>query len=126
MNWGDDPQAGGGPLAGVRVLDLTSVLMGPFATQLLGDMGADVIKVESPSGDTSRGIGPMRNPGMGPGFIKTNRNKRGIVLDLKQDSGREVLLRLVKDADILVYNIRPAAMKRLRLGWDDLHPSTRA
>ena len=120
MNWGDDPAAGGGPLAGVRVLDLTSVLMGPFATQLLGDMGADVIKVESPSGDTSRGIGPMRNPGMGPGFIKTNRNKRGIVLDLKQDSGREVLLRLVKDADILVYNIRPAAMKRLRLGWDDL------
>ena len=64
----------GGPLAGVRVIDLTSVLMGPFATQLLGDMGADVVKIESPAGDTSRGIGPMRNPGLGAGFLHVNRN----------------------------------------------------
>ena len=112
--------AGGGPLAGVRVLDLTSVLMGPFATQLLGDMGADVIKVEAPAGDTSRGIGPMRNPGMGPGFLHYNRNKRSIVIDLKSAAGRDVLLELVKTADVLVYNVRPAAMKRLRLAWEDV------
>ncbi len=110
----------GGPLAGVRVLDLTSVLMGPFATQLLGDMGADVVKVESPSGDTSRGIGPMRNPGMGAGFLHVNRNKRSACIDLKNPAGREVLLELAKGADILVYNVRPAAMRRLKLGYEDL------
>jgi len=110
----------GGPLAGVRVLDLTSVLMGPFATQLLGDMGADVVKVESPSGDTSRGIGPMRNPGMGAGFLHVNRNKRSVCIDLKNPAGREVLLDLAKGADILVYNVRPAAMRRLKLGYEDL------
>jgi len=110
----------GGPLAGVRVLDLTSVLMGPFATQLLGDMGADVVKVESPSGDTSRGIGPMRNPGMGAGFLHVNRNKRSVCIDLKNPAGREVLLDLAKGSDILVYNVRPAAMRRLKLGYEDL------
>lgn len=112
--------AGGGPLAGVRVLDLTAVLMGPFATQLLGDMGADVIKVESPQGDTSRGIGPMRNPGMGGSFLHVNRNKRSLCVDLKSEDGREVLLELARTSDVLVYNVRPAAMKRLRLTWDDL------
>ena len=113
-------QGEGGPLAGVRVLDLTSVLMGPFATQLLGDMGADVIKVEPPRGDTSRGIGPMRNPGMGGGFLHVNRNKRAICIDLKNEAGREVLLELARTADVLVYNVRPAAMKRLRLTYEDL------
>lgn len=110
----------GGPLEGVRVLDLTSVLMGPFATQLLGDMGADVIKVESPTGDTSRGIGPMRNRGMGAGFLHYNRNKRAVCIDLKKDKGRELLLELARNADVLVYNVRPAAMKRLRLAYEDL------
>ncbi len=110
----------GGPLAGVRVLDLTSVLMGPFATQLLGDMGADVVKIESPSGDTSRGIGPMRNPGMGAGFLHVNRNKRSVCIDLKNPAGRAVLLDLARSADILVYNVRPAAMRRLKLGYEDL------
>lgn len=114
------PAAGGGPLAGVRVLDLTAVLMGPFATQLLGDMGADVVKVEPPAGDTSRGIGPMQNPGMGPGFLHVNRNKRAICIDLKHDAGRDLLLELARTADVLVYNVRPAAMKRLRLTYEDL------
>jgi crotonobetainyl-CoA:carnitine CoA-transferase CaiB-like acyl-CoA transferase len=115
---GDD--SGGGPLAGIRVLDLTSVLMGPYATQLLGDLGADVIKIESPQGDTSRGIGPWRHPGMGASFLHYNRNKRGVCIDLKREAGREALLALVRTADVLVYNVRPAAMKRLRLTWDEL------
>ncbi len=115
----DDPPDDG-PLTGVRVLDLTSVLMGPYATQILGDMGADVIKVESPQGDTTRGIGPMRHPGMGAIFLHANRNKRSICLDLKADAGRDVLLELAKTADVLMYNVRPAAMKRLRLSYDDV------
>jgi len=109
---------GDGPLAGVRVLDLTAVLMGPHATQLLGDFGAEVIKVESPAGDTTRGIGPWRHPGMGAGFLHVNRNKRAIAIDLKAERGRDVLLRLARDADVVVYNVRPAAMKRLRLTYD--------
>jgi crotonobetainyl-CoA:carnitine CoA-transferase CaiB-like acyl-CoA transferase len=108
------------PLEGLRVIDLTTVLMGPFATQTLGDMGADVIKVEAPAGDTTRGIGPARNPGMGPIFLNANRSKRSIVLDLKHPAGREALLRLCEDADILVYNIRPQAMARLGLAYEAL------
>src|SRR5690606_4780101 len=79
-----------------------------------------VIKVESPSGDTSRGIGPMRNRGMGAGFLHYNRNKRAVCIDLKKDKGRELLLELARSADVLVYNVRPAAMKRLRLAYEDL------
>ncbi len=109
-----------GPLDGVRVVDLTQVLMGPYATQLLGDMGADVIKVEPPSGDTIRGIGPMRHPGMGHDFLHVNRNKRGIVLDLKHPDGLEALFALAQAADVLVYNVRPQAMARLGITWDAL------
>jgi crotonobetainyl-CoA:carnitine CoA-transferase CaiB-like acyl-CoA transferase len=107
-----------GPLAGVRIVDMTTVLMGPYATQILGDLGADVIKVEPPGGDNVRGIGPRRNPGMAGIFLHANRSKRSVVLDLKQAAGREALLRLAADADVLIYNVRPQAMARLGLGYE--------
>lgn len=106
-----------GPLTGVRILDITAVLMGPYATQLLGDMGADIIKVEAPGGDTVRDIGPRRHDGMAGVFMQANRNKRSIVLDLKQPEGREALLRLVAEVDVLIYNVRPQAMARLGLDY---------
>jgi len=109
-----------GPLHGVRILDLTTVVMGPFATQILGDLGADVIKVESPAGDSMRKVGPFRHAGMGPLFLQANRNKRSIVLDLKKPADKEALLALVPDADVLVYNIRPQAMRRLGLDYEAL------
>lgn len=99
---------------------MTSVLMGPYATQILGDYGASVIKVESPGGDITRQIGPARNPGMGPVFLNANRSKRSLCLDLKKPAGREVLLRLAKNADVLVYNVRPQAMARLKLDYDSV------
>lgn len=110
-----------GPLSGIKVIDLTSVLMGPFATQYLGDFGADVIKVESPSGDMVRSIGPSPSLTMGPLFLNSNRSKRSIVLNLKTPEGRDLLLDLCRDADVLVYNVRPAAMKRLGLSWEDVN-----
>jgi len=109
-----------GPLEGTKIIDMTSVLMGPYATQMLGDMGADVIKVEAPDGDVTRQIAPSRNPGMGAIYLNANRNKRSICLDLKQDAGRQALLKLAADADVLVYNIRPQAMRRLGLGYETL------
>jgi len=107
-----------GPLEGVKVIDMTTVLMGPYATQMLGDYGAEVIKVESLEGDVTRLIGPTRHPGMGPVFLNTNRSKRSIALDLKKPGGRDAVLRLIKSADVLVYNVRPQAMARLQLGYD--------
>ncbi|CAN5295966.1 CoA transferase [soil metagenome] len=107
-----------GPLQGVKVIDMTSVLMGPYATQMLGDYGADVVKIESPDGDVTRQIGPMRNPGMGPIFLNTNRSKRSLCIDLKTPAGRDALLRLIATADVLVYNIRPQAMARLNLSYE--------
>src|SRR5512132_1007557 len=109
-----------GPLDGVRILDLTTVVMGPYATQILADFGADVIKVEPPGGDVMRHNAPMRSKGMGHIFMNANRNKRSIVLDLKQDAARAACLAIAKDADVLVYNIRPQAMARLRLSYDEL------
>ncbi len=108
-----------GPLDGVRILDLTTVGYGPYACQILGDYGAEIIKVESHEGDITRGISPFRNQGMGHFFLMANRNKRSIVLDLKSDQGREALLKLAKDADAIISSIRPAAMERLGLGYED-------
>jgi crotonobetainyl-CoA:carnitine CoA-transferase CaiB-like acyl-CoA transferase len=109
-----------GPLAGIRVIDMTTVFMGPSATQMLGDLGADVIKVEMPGGDPTRGVGPNGETGMGPLFLGLNRNKRSIELDLKSPEGIDALLSLVKSADVLVSNIRPAAMARLGLSKEQL------
>lgn len=106
------------PLDGVRVIDLTNMLMAPYTTQILGDLGADVIKVEAPEGDPIRKIGPYRNPGMGPIFLNTNRSKRSIVLDLKSADGHAALLELLKGADLLVYNRRPQVMARLGLSYE--------
>jgi crotonobetainyl-CoA:carnitine CoA-transferase CaiB-like acyl-CoA transferase len=109
-----------GPLEGVKVIDMTSVLMGPYATQTLGDYGADVIKVESPEGDITRQIGPARHSDMGPIFLNANRSKRSISLDLKKPAGRDALLRLAATADVLVYNVRPQAMARLKLDYESV------
>ncbi|CAB3630683.1 CaiB/BaiF CoA transferase family protein [Achromobacter pestifer] len=107
-----------GPLTGVRILDLSSVVMGPYATQILADLGADVIKVESPAGDNMRAVGPMRNPGMGHLYLHLNRNKRSIVLDLKTPEGLDACLQLAESCDALLYNIRPQAMARLGLSYE--------
>ena len=107
-----------GPLAGVRILDVTTVVLGPWATQTLGDLGADVIKVEPPEGDTTRRLGPARHPGMAAFFLACNRNKRSLVLDLKQEAGRAALLRLASTADAMLHNFRPGPAARLGLDYE--------
>ncbi|MBT6133942.1 MAG: CoA transferase [Kordiimonadaceae bacterium] len=108
-----------GPLDGVKVIEFTSVVLGPWACQILGDMGADIIKVEPPAGDTNRNLGPNRNNSdMSALFMTCNRNKRSIVLDLKKPEGQEVALKLAADADVMVHNFRPQAMVKLGLDFD--------
>lgn len=103
------------PLAGVRILDLGAVLMAPYCCQWLADFGADVIKIESPAGDTTRYTGPATEPGMAAVYLGINRNKRGIVLDIQKPEGRAVLETLISGADILVHNIRPQKLAKLEL-----------
>ncbi len=113
------------PLQGLRVLDLTSMVLGPYATQILADYGADVIKVEPPQGDLMRKGGAIKSADMGALYLQLNRNKRSVVLDLKQATARAALLRLCESADVLVHNNRPAAMRRLKLTDDDVRAVNR-
>ena len=117
-----------GPLTGIRIVDLTRILAGPYCTMVLADLGADVVKVEPPTGDQSRGSGPFVPPregvtpadprGYGTYFMSVNRGKRSIVVDLKQAAGHELLLDLVANADVLIENFRPGVMDGLGLGYD--------
>jgi crotonobetainyl-CoA:carnitine CoA-transferase CaiB-like acyl-CoA transferase len=121
-----DPITAPGPLSGLRVIDLSTVLAGPYATMLLGDLGADVIKVEPPDGDATRGWGPPWVGDSAAGtrtaayFLAVNRNKRAIRLDIKSDDGADVLRRLLSEADVFVENLRPGALGRLGFGDDAL------
>jgi crotonobetainyl-CoA:carnitine CoA-transferase CaiB-like acyl-CoA transferase len=105
-----------GPLAGIRIIDLTINVLGPMATQMLGDMGADVIKVEPPAGDPMRMLGPQRANGLAAHFVNFNRSKRSVTLDLKRPDALESLMRLVETADVIVHNMRAAAAERLGIG----------
>jgi len=109
-----------GPLKGVRVLDLTAVVLGPMATQVLADYGADVIKVESVEGDLMRANGMARNRGMSSTFMNLNRNKRSVAIDLKTPEGKQAVLKLAETADVLVHNMRVKAINRLGLGYDEV------
>ena len=109
-----------GPLAGIKVIDITTVVLGPYASQVLGDMGADVIKVETVGGDTTRYIGPSRTHGMGSYFATLNRNKRSLAIDLKKPAAMRALLRLIDEADVFVHNMRIGAAQRLGLDYESL------
>jgi len=112
------------PLDGVRIIDLTTMVMGPSCTQLLGEYGAEVIKIEPPGGDPMRHVGAARNPGMGSVYLGVNRNKRSVVLDLKQSKDLESLKALVDTADVFITNTRRASLERLGLDWPSLRERT--
>jgi len=107
-----------GPLDGIRIVDLTAIVLGPLATMHLADMGADVIKIEPPEGDVIRQPGNSRTPKMGPIYLAANRNKRSVCLDLKRPEAIDIVKRLVTKADVFVHNSRPQAIERLGLGYD--------
>jgi crotonobetainyl-CoA:carnitine CoA-transferase CaiB-like acyl-CoA transferase len=109
-----------GPLTGFRVVDMTTVLAGPYATQIVADYGADVIKIEPPEGDVMRLAAAKRHAQMGPMFMHANRNKRSAVLDVKNPAARDAVLRLCAGADAFIHNVRPQAMARLGLAYEDL------
>src|SRR5215470_433406 len=125
MQQGPSDAAAPGPLAGVRVIELASVVMGPLAGQILGDLGADVIKVETGAGDVNRGYRPSRSQDVGWLALNLNRNKRSIVLDLKSGKGTTALAQLLRTADVLLTNLRPGSLTRLGLSPEEVlaaHP----
>ena len=109
-----------GVLSGYKILDLTSVVLGPYCTQMLGDLGADVIKIESPEGDIMRHAGPHVSEGMGPIYLTINRNKRALTLDIKKDGAKKILSRLIKDSDAIIHNIRAGGMRRLGFDYESV------
>lgn len=109
-----------GVLSGYKIIDLTSVVLGPFCTQMMGDLGAEVIKVETLAGDTMRHAGPHVTPGMGPIYLTINRNKRSLTLDLRKDEAKEVLRKLIKEADGFIHNIRAGGMRRLGFDYESV------
>jgi len=114
-------KASQGPLHGIRIIDLTQFVLGPYATQTLGDLGADVIKVEEPSGDRQRNQGKApKSQNMGPLYVALNRNKRSVAIDLKSDEGKAALRTLIATGDVFIHNMRPEAVKRLGFGYDDV------
>ena len=110
----------GGPLAGVRVVDLTTMVMGPYCTQIMADMGADVIKVEPPEGDNTRYISVGPEPGLSGVFVNVNRGKRSVVLDLRTDAGKAALRALVARADVFIHSMRSKAIAKLGFGYEDV------
>lgn len=113
-------RAGAGPLSGVKVVDLTGMVMGAYCTQILADMGADVIKVEAPEGDITRSISVGPAPGMSGVFTNINRGKRSLVLDLQSEDARHALRALIKDADVFIHSMRSKAIARLGFGYEDV------
>ena len=109
-----------GSLDGIRIVDLTTIYSGPIAASILGDQGADVVKVESPDGDFMRLLGMGQRNGVGAAFAMMNRNKRSVVINLREDEGRAVFLKLVESADVVMENFRPGVMERLRIDYDTL------
>lgn len=108
------------PLSGIRIIDLSTVAFGPYASQILADQGAEVIKIESPEGDSSRYTGPARHPGMSAMFLALNRNKKSVVLDLKQSDGREALWELTRGADVVMHNIRARKTRDIGIDFETL------
>lgn len=108
-----------GPLAGIKILELTAVVLGPWACQILADMGAEVVKVEPPRGDSNRTLGAYRNPGMAALYLTCNRNKRSVVLDLKQPAARDAVLKIAAGCDVVIHNNRPQVMDKLHLTYAD-------
>src|ERR1044071_9552759 len=106
-----------GPLAGVRVIDLTAMVMGPYATQIMADMGADVIKVEPPERDNTRNISVGPAPGLSGVFVNVNRGKRSVVLDLRTDAGKSALRALARDADVFIHSMRAKAIAKLGFAY---------
>lgn len=108
-------------LAGLRIVDITTIVLGPFATQILADLGAEVIKIETIEGDMNRAVPPQGAPGIGGAFANNNRNKRSLSVDLKHEEGKEILRRLIRTSDALVHNMRQSALDRLGFGWEQVH-----